>query len=795
MSDRPSKLAALFAELKRRRVFHVAVVYASVAFVLLELADILLPALRLPEWTLTLVVVLLAIGFPVALVLAWAFEVRPEGVTRTRPIDVEATGAPEDRWGHRSWPVGGLALAALAVIVLAAVWYGTRQPSTPGPGDRDVVAVFPFSVSGSDEYAFLGEGMVNLLSTSLSGAGELRSVDPRALLSLVKRENLSRLDPGAGRDVAGGFGAGLYVLGDVVEVGGTLAIRASLYETADPESPLGSAAVEGEAKHLPDLVDDVAAELLLNLSEGPAARVTRLAAVTTSSLPALKAYLEGEAALRSFRFEPAFEAFGRAVAIDSQFALAYYRRSVAAEWLTRADAARAAAEAALERADRLSERDRRLLEAFRAFRRGRVSDAEEQYRSLLGTYPDDVEAWTYLGELLFHTNAVHGRPPEEARRPFERVLFFEPNHVPALVHLARLAARNGRVEDAESLVTRILEISPGGDRELEMRALLASASGWPDREQILSRIPDASDLAVGLAIWDVGAFSHDLDGTELLARRLIDPVRSSDARSFGRSVMGHTALGRGRWRDAVRELERGRDDAPVATLEHLAFLAAEDFVPAGTEEVAAIREALTEVTPADYPDSGSPSVWFNGHDGLHGAIREYLLGRLSVRLGDTEAALRHAERLDSLPPGPGTFTPDLAVGVRARTEEHAGRPVEALRILESIQDEIWYEYKLTSPYFVQVAERFHRAELLVSAGRDREALDWYANLVATSLYEIAYLGMAELRQGQIHERLGNADAAMRHYRRFIELWRECDPELRSLVETAESRLGDLSQAG
>lgn len=789
MPDRRSKLAATFAELKRRRVVHVGVVYATVAFVLLQLLEIVLPALRLPDWTLTLVVVLLAVGFPVALVLAWAFEVTPEGVARTRPLPDTRADSPSGERSRRLWWALGLSLIVLGLV---ATWLWTRQPEAVGPMDRDVVAVLPFSVSGSGEYAFLAEGMVNLLSTSLSGAGELRAVDPRALLSLVKRENPSRIDPGAGRDVARRLGAGLYVLGDIVELGRTLAIRASVYDASRPGEPLGSVSVDGDSEKLPELIDEVAAGLLLNLTEGPAARVTRLAAVTTSSLPALKAYLEGEAALRSFRFEPAFEAFGRAVAIDSQFALAYYRRSVAAEWLTRADEARAAADAALERADRLSARDRQLLEAFRAFRRGRARAAEELYRSLLGTYPDDVEAWTYLGELLFHTNAAHGRPPEEARVPFERVLSLEPDHVPALVHLARLAARAGSVAEVETMVSRILEISPGGDRELEMQVLLASTAGWPDREGILARTPDASDLAIGLAIWDTGAFTHDLDGTELLTRRLVDPLRSVDARSFGHAVLGHAALGQGRWRDAVQELERGREVAPVAALEHLAFLAASEIAPAAAEEIAAIREALTAVEPSDYPDSESPSVWFNVHDGLHDAIREYLLGRLSVRLDDTTAALRHAERLDSLRLGAGTLSADLALGVRARIEDRAGRPEAALELLERIGDETWYEYRLTSPYFALPAERFHRAELLTRLGREQEALDWYANLVATSLYEIAYLGMAHLRQAQIHDRLRDREPALRHYRRFLELWRECDPELRPLVEEAEARFASLS---
>ena len=72
-----SRLRVFLAELKRRKVYRVAVVYAVVAFVIWQAAEIAFPALRLPEWTLTFVIVLTLMGFPVALVLAWAFDITP----------------------------------------------------------------------------------------------------------------------------------------------------------------------------------------------------------------------------------------------------------------------------------------------------------------------------------------------------------------------------------------------------------------------------------------------------------------------------------------------------------------------------------------------------------------------------------------------------------------------------------------------------------------------------------------------------------------------------------------------
>jgi adenylate cyclase len=81
-----ANLRNFLAELKRRRVIQVAVVYAVAGFAVIEAADVILPRLQIPDWTVTLVVVLIVLGFPIALVLAWAYDITPEGVQRTEPL-------------------------------------------------------------------------------------------------------------------------------------------------------------------------------------------------------------------------------------------------------------------------------------------------------------------------------------------------------------------------------------------------------------------------------------------------------------------------------------------------------------------------------------------------------------------------------------------------------------------------------------------------------------------------------------------------------------------------------------
>ena len=118
---------SLFTELKRRNVLRVAIAYAVVAWLLLQVSDTLVPALRLPEWFHSGVALLLILGFPVALLFAWAFEMTPEGIKREREVDRSESITP----------VTGRKLDFSIIALLAAAWLGIAQPGSPQSVDTD----------------------------------------------------------------------------------------------------------------------------------------------------------------------------------------------------------------------------------------------------------------------------------------------------------------------------------------------------------------------------------------------------------------------------------------------------------------------------------------------------------------------------------------------------------------------------------------------------------------------------------------------------------------------------------
>lgn len=688
-----------------------------------------------------------------------------------------------------------VAIAGLAVV--SAGIYVVRDalmPASPAVSETRI-AVLPFSVRGSGAYDYLSQGMVDLLSTKLDGAGELRSADPRAVLSLVEQEGVEVPDPGQAERIARGLGAGLYVLGNIVEVGGRLRLDASLYDPAVGLESIAQASSEGEGARFFDLVDEVAAQLLVGRTRGSRSRTARISAVTTNSLPALKAYLEGEYAFRLGQFELAAEAFQRATELDSTFALAWYRLGVAGDWLVQADLVELSAEQALRHSSRLSDHDRELFEAFFAYRNGEAVRAERLYRAILSSRPDDVEAWVQLGELLFHYGPFYGRSIGEAREPFQRVLTFEPDETHALTHLIRIAALEGEATQIDALVDRYLQLNPDDDRALEVRALKAfTIGGEESQREILSELEfaDAGELLV--MSWSVPIFSRDIEGGLQVVGGLTESSHPPDIRAMGHTIRAALMLARGRWTDAKVELDAAATLDAVTALEYRALLAATPFINISEAELEALRGALRDLGPEDWQPSSSPTTWASVHDQAHGHLRLYLLGLLSAGVGDHTAALRYADEL-ARRDGPAEVTMlagDLAHAVRAEVAISRDRPAAALAELEQAQMKTWYQSMSASSFFSQTRERYMRAGLLAAAGREREAITWYSSFEAGAERDLVFLAPSHLKRADIYASLGELESAAEHYERFIELWRDCDPELRPLVTYAAERLTMLA---
>jgi DNA-binding SARP family transcriptional activator/tetratricopeptide (TPR) repeat protein len=715
----------------------------------------------------------------------------PELVERRAPTRDRAVG--RIRFGRGRKALGALVAAVVALGLGIAAW-----TASPGPHARagsapsvERIAILPFSAHGGRTAGFLAGGMVQLLSAKLDGVGGLRTTDPNALLSFVGENGGRGSSPERGSEVAARFGADLYILGDVVEMGGRLQVAAALYDRAS-EEPVARAHVEGEAARAFELVDRLAAELLAGRIEGPGSEMVQLATRTTHSLPALASYFRGEEQFRGGRYEAAIEALQHAVAEDSTFALAHYRLAIAADWADQGALSRRAAERAGRYDDRLPERERRLLEAYGAYSRQEIDRAESLYLAILRDYPNDLEASHQLGEVRFHFNAVRGRSLTESRADFERVLGMNPRHGPALVHLARIAATQGRYPRVDSLVARLLRVEPQGDRALEMRALRAfTLGGAQERERVLADLRRAEDDIVYLSVLTVAIHGQDLPGAARIAGLLTERDPATSAWERGHGLLSELELAGGRWSGAARhlqEIESAR--TPGSAFPSRAFIAAAALAIPPREERERLWAEVQKWRPvADWSAaSRAPGELLPAH------FRAYVLGGLSVQLGDLATAERAAAelaRLDRLgnPPGLGHA---LSRSLRAQIALRRGNSGVALTLLEQAPAEAPWVFG--GAFGGMAPDRFTRAEALQRLGRHQEALRWYGSFPDPAYSGLAYLAPSHLRQGEIHERLGNQKLAAAHYRRVLALWKDCDPELRPMVREVEDRLARLEPA-
>jgi TolB-like protein/Tfp pilus assembly protein PilF len=417
---------SLFDELKRRSVFKVTVAYIIVAWLLLQVSDTLVPALHLPEWFHSGVAFVLILGFPVAIIFAWAFELTPEGLKRDK----------------------GLTAGSSAIQDTVS-------------SEEKSIAVLPFGNRSADaeDAEFFAAGVHDELLTLLSKLGDLRVISRTSVERLDR--NLSIPEIGTLLNVA------TVLEGQVQRAGDRLRINVQLISTTK-EDHLWATTYDREltAKNVFEVQSDIARmiadALQAQLSSGDEALLN---AVPTENTEALNAYLLGRQLLNRGSYEAVAQAenyFREATELDPDYAEAWVAiadsssrgfgigMSSMQEYI---DVAEPAVTRALELNDRLPEAH--AQSASLKWRQGDVNAAEVSFEAALKLNPGDSRSLLTFGEYLRQT----GRP-REAILMLNRALEDDPLSTKVLFELGRSEMYNGHPEKNELYGQRILEIEP-----------------------------------------------------------------------------------------------------------------------------------------------------------------------------------------------------------------------------------------------------------------------------------------------------------------------------------------------
>src|SRR5688500_7039904 len=341
-----------------------------------------------------------------------------------------------------------LGIGAAAVLLVAAALVGLRFLGEKAPSlDPHSVAVVPFRVASADpSHHYLREGMVDLIAAKLSSE-DLRAIEPRTALDAWRRaggtdtQDLSRE---ATILLAQRLGSGKALLGDVVGTPSRLTLTLSLLSVPNGNQ-VARVSVEGAPDSLASLVDRVAAQLLTQTSgESPA----RLSTLSGTSLPALRAYLDGQARLRRGEAQNAAKDFERALKEDSTFALAGLGLRMATSWYGDGDLGNRGLQIALREKARLSQRDQMLLEAVAGPRYPDHSTHAEVYQArerFLSSDPNNAEAWYLLADHIFHAGPAMGIVgwEERALAGFKKAMELDSLYLPGYNHALPLAPSLG----------------------------------------------------------------------------------------------------------------------------------------------------------------------------------------------------------------------------------------------------------------------------------------------------------------------------------------------------------------
>jgi DNA-binding SARP family transcriptional activator/Tfp pilus assembly protein PilF len=708
------------------------------------------------------------------------------GEPATDRIDSSATEVDHRERSNRRWLSWALAVAApVAFIAGLTIWYFGRGREAPANAGIMRVAVFPFSVPPDAEYADLDVGLMELLGAALDGAGELREVDPYAVLSQLQRSGtVSAVDIETARRIALELGASHFVFGRLLNLSGTVRISASLYSLASDSTWRSNHA--GELEGLLGLVDAQARDILVHLEPVRGEFRGSVSGVPTTTYTALRAYLRGQALMRRHHTDSARVEYRTAVREDSMFALAWMRLAEALEWGPPDSGALTAWQHALRLRSRLSPRQRAFLALGYASGRGNGPAAERAARAMVTAYPNAVEGWRYLGDILRWYPWQLGRnTAQEAETAYRRALALDPDNQLAVNGLALVAYHEGRKARGDSLWERWT----GGGHWVPPEDSLG-------RARYFARLESLGVASLVNRTWATCFATDSLADAARIAALLTDPARPDSEQAVGHHLAAYVAVAAGQWQGAeVHFRQANRLEPGMGVLER-AWYSTLPFFQLDSTTLRAIRDSVRLWTPpAAYGAHGGPYFveWRLPHWLLPQA-KPYVLGLLSARLGDADAAARYTAQLEGAeePRDSIGLLHDLALEVRALAEAERGAWEAVLTLLADAELEGEAPYSLDSPFKRRTLGRFLRGEALMHLGHDQEALGWFSTM-GWLFGESPLIGPAQLRRGEIYERLGNSAEAVRHYRRFVARWRDADPEYQPLVDDVKSRIVRLAR--
>lgn len=427
-------MKTFISELRRRNVLRVAAAYALVSWILIEAGSVLLPTFGAPESFFRIYVIMVVFGFVVAMIIAWVFEVTPEGVKRERDID---------RSSYVARPRNRMNVLIIALLVLAlgvSITFNVSGLRTSGSADvatagRDSIAVLPFSNRSADaENQYFADGIHDDILTRLAGVETLRVI---SRTSVNEYRDTSKNVRQIGREL----GVATIVEGAVQRAGDQVRVTVQLIDAESDEHIWAETYDKAlTMENVFEIQSAISARIASSLQAAlTPAEALRLAAIPTDSIEAYAEYVKGRAnlATRSFAsLQQARMEFGRAIELDPNYAQAH---------------------AALAHTVLVTLTNHKAIAPSDAFQMARSS-----LDTALGIDGELGEAYAARGlmQMMQWESTRVGTGNIDAANSFRKAIQLNPSFSDTYVWFASLRTTEGDVDGAIELLTKALSIDP-----------------------------------------------------------------------------------------------------------------------------------------------------------------------------------------------------------------------------------------------------------------------------------------------------------------------------------------------
>ena len=700
--------------------------------------------------------------------------------------------------------IPGLALGAAVVGVGAHFLGDFGAPAVLPSASR--IAVLPLLSLGTDTaLARLGKDLANTISASLTGVGGIETADRLTIATSTAGEDLS---PANGAALARRLGATSIVQGTLVGAGDQVRLDLGLYGTERLGPLARGVTVTAHRDSIGTLTDSATLGLLRQVWQRGEPPTPSLAAVTTPSVPALRAFLDGERALEENRWPDAELAYAAAITADSSFGLAYWRHTQARGWQRhRPDPV--TLKRAMAYTPRLPEKERLLAEIWSANEPPR--DNLHRARALTERFPDYWPGWFQYGDMLFHDGPLAGHNLDEASEALQGTVQLNPRLEPAWGHLDLIALA---LQDTMLLLrTRVrLDTLMAADQ----KAAEGASSVWPMDLHLARGGEFAGPLADSVVdyvasqhgfvqVWSPTMFSYHghPDAQIELSRRLIAGRPSPLVAAIHRRGIALAWAARGAWDSALTAMDVYADRAselagvsdeqieeayanpevarvdPYRTAVVGTWLGALDPSLATTRRAAASQAVARMASPSRQMEL----FWL---DGILAASNRDLGGLRDAR-GELRKARAQFMEADS------TTYRILLQTLAAFELELLGRRRQAA---DSLAAASWGLEGWVGPYTFPIS-RIAAARWLAAEGDLDQAaglLPWHQAFLVHFDHahgKVALDGLSYLEMARIEIARGNQDLAREYYQRFLQRYDSPSPRMRHLVEEAQAALRRL----